>query len=345
MNALLYGAYGYTGELTARLAVEQGLKPTLSGRNEQKLREVAERYDLPYVVASLDDVEAVLRDFPVVMHCAGPFSRTSRPMVDACLATGTHYLDITGEVPVFQACRARDQEAKDAGIMLLPGIGFDVAPTDCLAVWLAQQLPGATELHLAVLAGGQLSHGTMTTVVENLTGGSLARQGGELVPTRTAVKVRQVAFPRGERSIASAPLGDLVSAHHSTGIANITTYLGLPPKVIRMMRTTRSLTWIAGWPPIQRLLQKRIDALPAGPDDEVRAAGWAQAWGEVVRGDERLQGHVGVCEGYTFTALCTLLAAKKVLEGTHPTGYQTPATAFGPDLVLELGGERALVDA
>ncbi len=108
MNALLYGAYGYTGELTARLAVEQGLKPTLSGRNEAKLREVAERYDLPYITASLDDIAPVLADFGVVMHCAGPFSRTSRPMVDACLATGTHYLDITGEVPVFQGCRTRD---------------------------------------------------------------------------------------------------------------------------------------------------------------------------------------------------------------------------------------------
>ncbi len=343
MNALLYGAYGYTGELTARLAVEQGLRPTLAGRNEARLREVAERLDLPFRVASLDEVVPALDGMGVVMHCAGPFSRTSARMVDACLATGTHYLDITGEVSVFQACRLRDEEAKAAGVMLLPGIGFDVAPTDCLAVWLAEQLPGATELHLAVSGGGQLSHGTMTTVVEHLTSGSLATRGGELVATKTAAVVREVQFARGPRTVASAPLGDLISAQHSTGIDHITTYLGLPPKMIKTMRRTRAITGLAAWSPVRKLLQRKIDALPAGPDDATRAAGWAGAWGEVVRGEERLAGHVAVCEGYTFTALCTLLAARKVLEGTAPVGFQTPATAFGADLVLELGGERALV--
>src|SRR4051794_18424495 len=136
---LLYGAYGYTGELITRFAAERGLKPILAGRSKEKTAEIAERFGFEYRVFGLDEtvmLDAVLEEVDVVLHCAGPFSLTSRPMVEACIRNRKHYTDITGEIAVFEACAARDKQARDAGVMLMPGVGFDVAPSDCLALHL-----------------------------------------------------------------------------------------------------------------------------------------------------------------------------------------------------------------
>ena len=135
---LLYGATGYTGRLTAAAAASRGWRPVLAGRSEAPLRALAEPLGLEYRVAPLEPapLRAALQGIDAVLHMAGPFSETSRPMVDACLATGTHYLDVTGEAQVFAACYARDREARDAGVCLLPGVGFDVVPTDGLATFL-----------------------------------------------------------------------------------------------------------------------------------------------------------------------------------------------------------------
>ena len=129
---MLYGANGYTGELIAELAVRRGQRPVLAGRSAAKVAAVAERLGLEHVVFDLAEAAENLRDTEVVVHCAGPFSATSRPVVDACLASGTHYVDITGEIDVFEAVAARDAEAKTAGVALVPGAGLDVVPTDCL---------------------------------------------------------------------------------------------------------------------------------------------------------------------------------------------------------------------
>lgn len=150
---LLYGANGYTGRLIARTFKQRGLRPLLAGRNATKVKEVARELDLPYQIFSLDDrgaVDAALSSSAGVLHCAGPFAQTSRAMVEACLRAGKHYLDITGEVDVLEACAARHAEAVAAGIMLLPGCGFDVVPTDCMAVYLAAQMTDAASLRLSV---------------------------------------------------------------------------------------------------------------------------------------------------------------------------------------------------
>lgn len=109
-NWIIYGANGYTGELIAREAVRQGLKPTLAGRNKAKVEALAQELGLDYKAFGLDNVDAVsqqLQGFKLVMHCAGPFSATSKPMMEACIKAGTHYLDITGEISVFELSQYR----------------------------------------------------------------------------------------------------------------------------------------------------------------------------------------------------------------------------------------------
>ncbi len=169
---LLYGSYGYSGALIADLAVRNGMRPILAGRNAVRLKAQAETLGLEHRPISLDDftsLEAALKEVPLVLHCAGPFSHTFKPMVDACLRTGRHYLDITGEIAVFEALAARDAEAQQEGVMLLPGVGFEVVPSDCLVAHLKQRLPEATHLTLAIGSlGGGLSHGTTLTSIEGL---------------------------------------------------------------------------------------------------------------------------------------------------------------------------------
>ena len=153
---MLYGANGYTGRLIARVAAGRGERPVLAGRSAEKLEPLARELGLEHRVVGLDDQDlqcAALADVDAVVHAAGPFSLTSEPMVDACLATSTHYIDITGEIDVFERIFARDGEARRAGVVLLPGAGFDVVPTDGVAARLARELPEAVELELAFLAG------------------------------------------------------------------------------------------------------------------------------------------------------------------------------------------------
>jgi short subunit dehydrogenase-like uncharacterized protein len=170
---MIYGAYGYSARLIAEHAKDRGLTPVLAGRNGDKTKAVADEFGFEHRAFAFDDPELVaisLRDIDAVIHCAGPFSATSTPMLEACLSAGTHYFDITGEMDVFEnAHSARvDAAAKHAEIVICPGVGFDVVPTDCIARALADELPDATELALGFHGDMNVSPGTAKTIVERL---------------------------------------------------------------------------------------------------------------------------------------------------------------------------------
>lgn len=157
MTWMVYGANGYTGRLIAELAVQRGERPILAGRSHEKVEPIAAALGLEHRAFDLSQARAHLEDVDAVVHCAGPFAHTSTAMVDACLRTRTHYLDITGEIDVFESIGLRDIDARKAGIVLLPGAGFDVVPTDCLAAILKNALPSATHLDLAFVVGEGLA--------------------------------------------------------------------------------------------------------------------------------------------------------------------------------------------
>lgn len=341
-NFLLYGANGYTGNLIARLAVERGLRPLLAGRDRDKISRLANELGLEHRAFALEDtaaLEAALREVAAVLHCAGPFSHTSKLMADACLKTKTHYLDITGEIVVFEALAARDHEARSAGVMLLPGVGFDVVPSDCLAAHLKRRLPSATKLTLAIQGLGRISHGTATTMVENINRGGLIRREGKLTSVPTAWKTREIDFGRGAVKAVTIPWGDVATAFHSTGIPNIEVYAALPNAMRWMMKLSRPLSSLLAAAPVQRFLKKRIKAQPAGPSDEERKRGKSFVWGEVTddAGQTLVSRQQGP-EGYTLTALAALAIVEKVLTGNAPAGFQTPSLAYGADLILEIEG-------
>ncbi len=348
-NFLIYGANGYTGELITRYAVERGMRPILAGRNAEAIGELAAKHRLEHRVFSLDEtakLDAALREVEMVLHCAGPFSLTSRAMVEACLRNKTHYTDITGEIAVFEACAAMDRKAVEAGVMIMPGVGFDVVPSDCLALHLKNLLPTATHLSLAFCGMGKLSHGTQATMTMNIGKGGAIRKDGKITPVPAAWKTREIDFGEGVSSPHSSkgsivktgvtiPWGDVATAFYSTGIPNIEVFTVVPKSALKMMKMSRYLGWLFATGPMQKYLQSKIQ--PGGPTDAERAKGKTLLWGEASDPNgNRVEARMQAPEGYTMTALTALNIAQKITDGNVTPGFQTPAKAYGADLILEI---------
>jgi short subunit dehydrogenase-like uncharacterized protein len=341
-NYLIYGANGYTGALIAREAVARGQRPVLAGRSADTVGALARQLGLEARVFGLDDPAAVstgLDGMAAVLHCAGPFAHTARAMAEACLRRRVHYLDVTGEIVVFEGMAARNAESQRAGVMLLPGVGFDVVPSDCLAAHLKRRLPTATRLALGFQIAGGLSRGTATTMAENLHRGGAVRRGGVLTRVPAACKTRVIDFGRGPVTAMTIPWGDVSTAYHSTGIPDIEVYAGVPPLQRVLALASRHLGWLLGSKPVQRFFKRRIQARPPGPSDAERARGQSYLWGEVRddarrRAVSRLRGP----EGYTLTVLTALAIVERVLAGEAPPGFQTPSLAYGADFILTIPG-------
>ena len=329
---MIYGANGYTGELIAREAVRRGHRPILAGRSE-KVRALANELGLAWRVFDLAKPE--LEGVRAVLHCAGPFSHTSAPMVRACLESRVHYLDITGEIAVFESIFRKDADAKARGIVLLPGVGFDVVPTDCLAAALHAKLPDATELWLAFSSSGSLSRGTLKTMLEGAGLGSAIRKDGRITRVPQAWDAREIPFPSKPRFAMTIPWGDIATAYRTTGIPNIRVYSASSPKSVRNLRRVRSLLPVLRLKPVQRLASAYANRR-TGPSEEERSRAKTELWGRVAnaKGDEVTMTNI-VDEGYTFTVKSSIAAIERVLASTL-TGALTPALAFGAGFVDEV---------
>jgi short subunit dehydrogenase-like uncharacterized protein len=340
LELLLYGANGFTGELIAREAARRGIRPILAGRNAAALASLGRQLGLEQRVFGLDEVatsERNLKGVTVVLNCAGPFSHTARQLADACIRAKAHYLDITGEAAVFEDLSRRDTEARAAQVILLPGVGFDVVPSDCLAVHLKRRLPTATRLALGFQVETRMSRGTTLTVIESLAEGGLVRKNGVLQKVPAAWKTRVIDFGGGPTKAITIPWGDVVTAHHSTGIRDIEVYMAAPISTRMAAKMSRHLGWLLGSGVVKGWLSKRAKSRSPGPSEADRKRGRSLLWGEVAddkggRVVSRLRGP----EGYNLTVEAALAVVGRVLSGDAPHGFQTPARAYGPDLVLEL---------
>ncbi len=336
----IYGAYGYTGSLIAREAVARGGSPVLAGRDRVRLSELATELGLEYQVFDLEappeTVASHLEPYDAVCHCAGPFVHTAVPMAKACLNAETDYLDITGEFRVFDRLAGMDEAANAAACTLLPGVGFDVVPTDCLARFLADRHPAPDELALAIATTSSLSRGTAKTLLEGLGGERVFRRGGQLVSVPDG-QTREIDFGPdvGTKPAVLLPWGDVVTAPHSTGIDTVRVYAGTSRRAIRTLSLARPLERLAGTPPVKRGLEWAVDRFVDGPDGRELAHGRAVIWGEVSGDGEAVRGRLTTPNPYALTVDTAVSAAQRTLAGTAPSGFQTPASAFGADFVLE----------
>lgn len=338
---MIYGAYGYTGELIAREAVRQGLQPVLAGRNAARVAALAGELGLPH--RGFDLAAPDLSGMRLVLNCAGPFSATARPMISACLAARAHYLDITGEIEVFEHAQHRAAEAEGAGVVICPGVGFDVIPTDCVALALAERLPDATELALGFETQSGMSPGTSKTSVEGLAQGGRVRRGGKITRVPMGFATRDIDFGNGLKRAMAFPWGDVSTAYYTTGIANIAVYLAAPAALIWGARIGNLLGPLLGLGPVQAALKARAGEV-AGPDAAARAATPCYVWGEVRNAaGKRVTARIKTANGYDVTVHGALAVAQHLLTRNEtPSGAFTPARLCGARLIETLPGSGQL---
>jgi short subunit dehydrogenase-like uncharacterized protein len=341
---ILYGSYGYTGQLIVEECKRVGIDLILSGRDEVKLKEQSTATGFPSEAVNLHDTISLCRLLEkgsLVIHAAGPFKYTALAMAEACLKTKTHYTDITGEIEVFESLAKLDAKAKAAGITVMPGVGFDVVPSDCLAAHLKNRLSSATHLELAFASkSAALSRGTSKTMIESLGLGGAVRKNGKIVSVPLHEGSKVIDYAEMKLPSLRIPWGDVSTAFHSTGIPNIEVYRGADEKLISQVKLSRFLNWLLRMKLVKNYLKNQIDKKPAGPSQEKRERTKMYFTGKVSNGKEEKISRLETMEGYSLTAATSVLIAQKIVSGNFKAGFQTPSTAYGADLILEIDGSK-----
>lgn len=343
---MIYGANGYSGELIARQARESGLTPVLAGRNPDKVQGLAAVLGLEYRIFSLDNMSDIvenLKDMHLVLHCAGPFSATSAPMLAGCTLSKTHYLDITGEIEVFEYAHARDTSAKTAGILVCPGVGFDVIPTDCMAAALKDALPDAHKLLLGFDSPASVSAGTAKSSLEGLVKGGKIRQNGKIRSVPLNHIITRINFGNGEKTAVTIPWGDVSTAYYTTGIPNIEVYMPVSPRAARLAGLVRWTTPLLGLSPIERGLKSLIEKRIKGPSARAREKSVSYIWGNLQNehGESRT-GYLKTANGYDVTVHGSLGVVRKLLAEKVTPGCITPARLMGKAYISTLPGSSPI---
>jgi short subunit dehydrogenase-like uncharacterized protein len=336
---LLYGAYGYTGTLIAKEAKDRGHDLVLAGRSGEKLIPMAEELDLNYVTFDLKNEDLIfntIKDYDLIFNAAGPFKYTSSPIIKACLKSKSNYLDITGEIPVFEQNFKCDCRARENDIVIISGVGFDVVPTDCLAKYVSKKLQNPTSLEIGITSMSELSPGTLKTMLEYNNTNPLVRRNGELIPLEKR-DIRNLQFSDQERPVGPATWGDLSTAYRTTGIPNITTYLSMPKMKVSPLRSTGvSFDEISSNEEAKNKVFDWIGSNVHGPDETKRQTNRCYIWASVHNDEARVeQTWLETMESYRFTAVAGVRCVEKVFD-LHLKGALTPALAFGADFVLEI---------
>lgn len=339
---VIYGAYGYSGRLIAQEAVKRGHRPMLAGRDANKLQDLAEELGLTWRVFGLQNTESVahaLHDVALVINCAGPFAVTARTMLEACIKANAHYIDITGEIAVFEQAKSMHEEAVTAGVTLCPGAGFDVIPTDCVAKLLAEKMPDAIKLDLGFFGGRSLSPGTAKTALEGIKDGVVVREEHALRHYPLGYLQKTIDFGTGPRTATPIAWGDVSTAYTSTGIANIRVFVSASIRSLRALRIANALRPFLRLGFIQAYLKKRIGRKVTGPDEATRSQQRMHVWGEVTNSKGRkLTAHISTPNGYEITSWGPVLIAEKILSDSQQPGYVTPSILMGADWLVSLPG-------
>lgn len=341
MTFMIYGVTGYTGKLVSRAAKDMGLDPVLAGRDPQKLRGVAEPLGLDHAAFALSDTAALDRQLSVVdlvLNIAGPFVHSAKPMLDACFRTGTHYADVTGEIDVFETIARRHNEAVEGGITVMPGVGFDVVASDCLAAHVEERLPATSRLLLAFGGMGEMSRGTAKTAIETIDQSSRVRRDGRIVQLEQPF-FTSIDFGNGPTECVAISWGDIATAYHSTGIADITTVFEATKQLRQAIGLPAYLRRLLGTGIGKAVLRRQVDKRPEGPDTAALAAGQATIIA-VAEADDGSQATAKLTTPapYALTAQTALEAARRIIAGEVGAGYYTPSQAFGADFITGFAG-------
>ena len=342
---MLYGANGYTARLIIKEFVGAGLKPVLAGRDQEKISALADKHGFEYSIFSLDDpniIDEQLADVSILINAAGPYSQTAKQIIGSCLRSKTHYIDITGEIDVFVYAESKHRDAKKAGVILCPGTGFDVIPTDCLSYILKEKLPDARELNICFFSeNGRPSIGTAKTSIEGLALGGRIRNNGIIEHVPLAHAEKEIDYGQGPKMAMSIPWGDVATAYYSTGIPNITVYTPRSKKGIDKIKKQRKWLYFTKFKIVQNFIKNKMEKkiINGGDSDEKRAQSKMWVWAEVINDSGKaVSGRFQVANGYDVTGYGSMFYAKNILEKEFPGGYYTPSTLLGPNIIESLPG-------
>jgi short subunit dehydrogenase-like uncharacterized protein len=353
MKLLIYGSYGYTGKLIASQLLKTSIDSVLAGRNENKLKTQSEQSNYNFRVFDLkypSEIDKNLQDVDLLLNCAGPFSKTAKILVEACLRTKTHYLDITGEIDVFEKLQEYDQQARVNGVMIMPGVAFDVVPTDCLAKYLHEKLPDATSLELAFHGMDKTSPGTTKSQIERLKVGGALRENGEIkiVPIFSEEKELVFVDANGQQFSKKTyliPWGDISTAFVTTGIPNIKIYQTFAKlSLVKMGKLSRYIRWLLKIPWYEKFviwIQLKTNP-PLKPGEPEVEGGIVR--GTVTNGTNTINARVTILPGYEFSSKSGVHILTKVVAGKFKPGFQTPAGCYGASLLQEIPGTSEFID-
>lgn len=337
---MIYGATGFTGGLVMKAALELGAELVLAGRDPERLEAVARPLGLPFRAFALDspaEIFDALADVGVVLNAAGPLVDTATPLIAGCLAARTHYLDVTGELSVFREAHRNDAAARERGIMIMPGAGFWIVASDCLAAHVADLLPGAKYLRLGCSASELFSRGSLRTVFREMRGRIVIRRAGRLSWVSIGRLERQFDYGDGERASTAVSLPDVFTAYFTTGIPNIETYLeaGFMARTAGLLAV--GVTAAVNMTGMAPLLDSGFEAWSHRPSASERSSARQVLVIEaedVWRQSRRVR--MVTSDGYTFTAAAAAAVMKQVIGGNFAPGFATPGKLYGSELALSI---------
>ncbi|QDR81250.1 Saccharopine dehydrogenase NADP binding domain protein [Sporomusa termitida] len=324
-KVLVYGATGYTGKLICLRLKELNINFAIAGRDKAKVAELSSQLNVPNFVFATSDFggwQEALSGCACLINAAGPFALTAENAMHACLQNKIHYLDISAEIPTYQLAAALDQQAKEAGIMIISGAGLFVA-YDALVVHTAKRVKCAQQLFVAFSHYGGFSQGSIKSAkyIEEL--GLLIRENGELQQI-TDANPKAFDFGEGPQECFPTSLGGTILSYKSTAIPNIREYFQVQLSALTTNPTD-------------------IKNLPEGPTAEERAAGRNKLAVEVIgsSGDSAYS-IADLPSGYTLTPLSVVAVTCRIVNGDFKAGYQTSGSAYGENIISDIPNSRII---
>jgi short subunit dehydrogenase-like uncharacterized protein len=343
----VYGAYGFTGKLICNYLKDKfdgRYKIIIGGRDKEKTENLAEKLGFDCVVADVSEqkkLNDILSQTFLLINCAGPFKYTANFFMNSCIENKCNYIDITGEKDIFILGKSLDEKAKKAGIIIMPGTGFDVVPTDCMSLFLKNKLPKATHLELAFKGMGSLSRGTALTAAEGLNEPSYIRENGVLKPINIGTISKSINF--GDKKplhCIAIPWGDVVTAFYTTSIPNIKVFVPVPKSVADKLKLSNYLPSFLKTA-FAYFLKKYIHKNIKGPSENTLKNGFTIVYGKAHNETESIEAFLKTPDGYQLTMLSSVYIADKIINENFNFGYQTPAGLFGENLILDIIGNNA----
>jgi short subunit dehydrogenase-like uncharacterized protein len=343
MKIAVYGATGYTGRLVAAELQRRDMQIVLSGRDPQRLREIAGDLSLTgaeFRAATIDHeagLVSAFRDCDAVVNCAGPFISFGAPVVRAAIAAGCHYVDTSAEqLHVKRTFDTASEDAQRAGITVIPAMGYDIVPGDFIAHVTGQRVEPIDRL---VLGNGtarfDMTRGTMRSALMLMRGGDVRYENGAWRPGGGRIRRARMQFPRDAKPTPMVKFagGEVISIPRHLVVRDVEVSMrsdAVAPRAFAFAvpAMTRIMSLMLRTP-LRAGLDRLVGRLPEGPETDARQSAAFSFVAEAVGEDGRkARGTIEGTDIYGITAVIAAEGVRRLVQDGAPAGVRAPAEAF-----------------